>query len=134
MSSFYVISDDTTDRNVALIALGGDIDFAASPALRDRISAHLKAGRRRVIVDLSDVTFIDSSAIGVLLGTVSRLRESGGGSVAVVCPERRRSMSVVVPQDGAGTVRQIFEVTGMDAGVALCSTREEALAEILATA
>jgi anti-sigma B factor antagonist len=130
MSSFYVISDDTTERNVAVITLQGDIDFAASPALKERIASHLKAGRRRIAIDLTDVSFIDSTAIGVLLGTVARLRDSGGGSVAVVCPDRRHSLAVA-PQAGSGTVRQIFEVTGVDAGVAMCDSREEALAELV---
>lgn len=130
MGPFYVISDETTEANVAIISLGGEVDFAASPGLRERIFAHLQAGCRQLILDLTDVTFIDSTAIGVLVGTVTRLRASGGGSLAVICPERRDSLSVVVPGDGAGMVREIFEIAGIDAGVALCSSREQALSEL----
>ncbi|MGO9488327.1 MAG: STAS domain-containing protein [Solirubrobacteraceae bacterium] len=130
MSAFYVISDDWADTSVAIIALGGEVDLASSPDLRERIFAHINAGRRRLILDLTDVTFIDSTAIGVLVGAVTRLRASGGGSLAVVCPERRDSLSVVVPAEGEGMIRQIIEVTGLDAGVALCSSRDQALAEI----
>lgn len=130
MSSFYVISDDTMDGEVAVIALGGEVDLDASPGLRERIFSHINAGRRRLILDLTDVTFIDSTAVGVMVGAVTRLRESGGGSLAVVCPERRDSMSVVVPAGGPSIVRQVFEVTGLDAGVALCSSREQAMHEL----
>jgi anti-sigma B factor antagonist len=130
MSSFYVISDDTMDEDVAIIALAGEVDFDASPNLRERIFSHIKSGRRRLMLDLTDVTFIDSTAVGVLISAVTRLRESGGGSLAVVCPERQRSISVVVPGGGPNVVRQVFEVTGLDAGVAVCSTRDEALSEL----
>jgi anti-sigma B factor antagonist len=130
MSSFYVISDDTVEGDVAIIAMGGEVDLDASPALRERIFSHIKAGRRRIVLDLTDVTFIDSTAVGVLVGAVTRLRESGGGSVAVVCPEQREALSVVVPAGGANIVRQVFEVTGLDAGVALCGSREQALHEL----
>lgn len=130
MSSFYVISDDTTDDGVAVVALAGEVDFDASPDLRDRISAHIKAGRRRLMLDLTDVTFIDSTAVGVLIGAVTRLRESGDGSLAVVCPERRYSLSVAAPEGGPNVVRQVFEVTGLDAGVAVCDSRDEALSEL----
>jgi len=130
MSSFYVIGDETTDSDVAIISLGGEVDFAASPALRERIFAHLHAGCRQLIVDLTDVTFIDSTAIAVLIGMVARLRASGGGSVAVICPEHADTLSVVVPAGGTNIVREVFEVTGLDAGIALCSSREQAFAEL----
>jgi anti-sigma B factor antagonist len=129
MSSFYVISDNTTDEDVAILALGGEVDYSATPDLRERMFGRIKAGCRRLILDLTDVTFIDSTAVGAIVGAVTRMRESGGGSVAVVCPEHRDSLSVVVPA-GANFVRQIFEVTGLDAGVALCNSREQALAEM----
>ncbi len=130
MSSFYVISDETTGSEVAIIALGGEVDFSAAPGLRERIFAHLHAGCRQLIIDLTDVTFIDSTAIAVLVGTVARLRSSGGGSVAVICPEHADSLSVSVPGAGTNIVREVFEVTGLDAGIALCGSREEAFAEL----
>lgn len=130
MSSFYVISDDTVDGEVVIIAMGGEVDLDASPSLRERLFSHIAAGRRRIVLDLTDVTFVDSTAVGVLVGAVTRMRESGGGSLAVVCPDCRDSLSVVVPGGGPSIVRQVFEVTGLDAGVALCNSREQALHEL----
>jgi anti-sigma B factor antagonist len=130
MSSFYAISDDTQAEDLAIIAAAGELDFAASPALRERIFSHLDAGCERLVLDLTDVSFIDSTAIGVLIGAVTRLREAGAGTIAVVCPERRESLSGVVPAGGANMVRQVFEVTGLDAGIALCESRQEAVAEL----
>jgi len=129
MSSFYVISEDTVVDDVAVIAMGGELDYGASPQLREHIFGQIKAGRRRLVLDLSDVTFIDSTAIGVIVGAVTRLRSSGGGSLAVVCPDGDDTLSVTCP-DARSNVRQIFHITGVDAGVALCRSREEALSEL----
>ncbi len=65
------------------------------------------------MLDLSDVTFIDSTAIGVLAGTVARLDEAGGGSLAVVSTHEK--------------VLQIFEITGLDSVITVYGSREEAL-------
>jgi anti-sigma B factor antagonist len=129
MSTFYVVADDEVVDQVAVITMGGELDYAVSPQLRERMLAQIASGRRRLLLDLSTATFIDSTAIGVIVGAVSRLRASGGGAVAVVCGEHP-------PADTAagelGTVRRIFEIAGVDAGVALCSTREEALSHLSA--
>jgi anti-sigma B factor antagonist len=123
MSSFYVISDETTVddmgcEGVAVLAMGGEIDYAASPQLRERIAAHIKAGRRRLVIDLSAATFIDSTTIGVLLGAVTKLRDAGGGSLQIVCADENAK------------VLRIFEITGVDSMIELYSSREEALSAL----
>jgi anti-sigma B factor antagonist len=127
MSSFYFISDETTPEDVGIIAMGGEIDYAASPELRERVFDHIKAGRRGLVIDLTDATFIDSTAIGVLVGAVARLREHDG-TLAIVCPDARPSQGVVWPRD-TNRIRQIIRITGLDAGVRLCDSRDEALFE-----
>ncbi len=128
MSSFFAISEDVTAGEVALIAMTGEIDYSVSPQLRERIFDHIDAGRRRVVLDLSDATFIDSTAIGVLVGASARLRglgdadplafagHRGAGSLAIVCPEDNEH------------VEQILRITGVDAAVALYRDRDAALA------
>src|SRR5580693_7421626 len=93
---FFYISDELAlgggedGGEVAVVVAGGEIDYAASPQLKARIAGHVEAGRTRLVLDLSTVTFIDSTAIGVLMGAVMRLHEAGGGSLAVVCAEENR--------------------------------------------
>jgi anti-sigma B factor antagonist len=123
MSSFYIISDETTVDDVgcdgvAVLAMGGEIDYAASPQLREHIAAHIKAGRRHLVIDLSAATFIDSTTIGVLMGAVTKLREAGGGSLQIVCADENAK------------VLRIFEITGVDSMIELYSSREEALSAL----
>ena len=120
MSSFY-ISDETTLDDAALggvgvFVAGGEIDYAASPQLKEHIAGHIRAGRRHLVVDLSPATFIDSTAIGVLMGAVGSLRDACGGSVTVVCTHEN--------------VIKIFEIAGLQQAIALYSSREEALSAL----
>jgi anti-sigma B factor antagonist len=122
MSFFYIISndamvDDVGRSDVALLAMGGEIDYDASPRLKKSIADHIKAGRRRLVLDISAATFIDSTAIGVLVGAVARLREAGG-SLAVVCADENES------------VLRIFQITGVESMIELYRTREEALSAL----
>ncbi len=123
MSFFYIMDDlamvepECAD-DVAVLVAGGDIDYNATPQLRERIAEHVDAGKRHLVLDLSKVTFIDSTAIGALIGALMRLQEAGGGSVVVVCSEDNDK------------VLRIFEIAGVDSLIARHGTREEALSAL----
>lgn len=81
-----------------VVELGGEIDLHSAPQLR---AALLKLGEEaapRVVVDLGEVTFIDSTGIGVLVGALKRARETGGD--LHFCGIQSR-------------VRRVFEITGL---------------------
>jgi anti-sigma B factor antagonist len=123
MGFFYITDDVSIDgwersEDIAMLEAGGDIDYDASPQLRECLADQIHAGARRLVLDLSKVTFIDSTAIGVLVGAVMRLHEEGGGSLAVVCAEENRR------------VLRIFEIAGVDSLIVLHRSREEALLEL----
>jgi anti-sigma B factor antagonist len=123
MSRFHMDDDltiDDADGGDGLIVLvaGGELDFAASPQLRERLAGHVDAGRKHLVLDLSTATFIDSTAIGVLVGALTRVQEGGGGSLAIVCPEENER------------VLRIFRIAGVDSLFVLYRSREEALAEL----
>jgi anti-sigma B factor antagonist len=121
MRTFYISDDahvEDASPDVAVVVIGGEVDFEVSPQLRAHIMRAIKSGKRRLILDLSDVTFIDSTAIGVLAGAVERLDESGGGSLSVVSSHEK--------------VIQIFEITGLESVISVHSSREDALAAVAA--
>lgn len=120
MRSFYIGDnfevDDSSDGDSAILVMGGELDYEVSPQIRARLVGAIKEGRRRLVLDLSGVTFIDSTAIGVLAGTVVKLDEAGGGSLAVVCSHEK--------------VVQIFEITGLDSVITVYESRDEALSAL----
>jgi anti-sigma B factor antagonist len=121
MSSFYITEDVQSDGLVVL-AVSGEIDFDVSPRLKECIDRHVKAGNGHLILDLSEASFIDSTAIGVIAGCATRLRRSGEGLLVLVCPLENRK------------IMRIFEIAGLERAVDLHHSREEALADLAAAA
>jgi anti-sigma B factor antagonist len=82
----YILGERAGTAGTHVIAVDGELDLSAAPELRDAIGAAIGRGATTVVVDLNEVTFIDSTAIGVLLAARQRLLRSGG-SLEVVCTE-----------------------------------------------
>jgi len=111
----FHIEEEHSGTGTVVLAIYGDTDLYVASALRDRLTGVIEEGASSLVVDLSGVTFLDSMAIGVLLGGLKRLRTRGG------------QLRLVVP----GThVRRIFEMTLLDKVFALDSAREDALAAL----
>jgi anti-sigma B factor antagonist len=121
---FFYIGDEAPaevahhDDDVVVLVAGGELDYAASPQIKEHLSSRINVGMRRLILDLSGTTFIDSTAIGVLAAAAMQLHGLGSGSLAVVCAEENRR------------VLRIFEIAGIDSLITVHRTREEALAEL----
>jgi anti-sigma B factor antagonist len=96
-----------------VLVLEGDADLHGAPDLRDRLAEEISNGAERIVVDLSGVSFIDSMALGVLLGARHRLRVLNGDLRLVV---------------GSPDLRRIFELSLLDRVFAVDRTRGEALA------
>jgi anti-anti-sigma factor len=102
----------TDARGAEVWAVEGEIDIAT----KSRLQAVLDAVPRSdapLVLDLSDVVFMDSTGISSLLAIDRAARESGR-RLAIVCPE--------------GPVRLILAVTGVEEDLPLYLTRAEALA------
>ena len=101
---------------VALVSVGGELDYGATPQLRRRLFASIDRGGRHLVLDLSNVTFIDSLAIGTLIAARARLREVGGGSLRVVCAGHNEQ------------VLRMFDIVSVAELIELHPSRTEALA------
>ena len=69
------------------IVLGGELDMCAAPALRDALRRATDTRAAKVVVDLTDATFVDSTGIGALLEASARLRETRG-RLRLICTNR----------------------------------------------
>ena len=96
--------------SILVAVLHGRIDHEATPRLRDAVAAGLDAGAATLVFDLSEASFIDATALGVIVSAARRL-----GPDAVV---------LVVPYRG---LRRAFRACGLDRALRICETRDEAL-------
>jgi anti-sigma B factor antagonist len=71
------VSTRTTD-GCTVVAVSGDVDISTSPVLRSALAAVTGNGARAIVVDLTGVPFLDSTALGVLVGAYTTVRNEGG--------------------------------------------------------
>lgn len=101
------------EGDVAVVAATGEVDVFTAPGLDSEITALLEQGTSRLVVDLTGVSFLDSTGLGVLVKGLKTARDAGG------------SMQLVVTSD---RIRKIFDITGLDASLPLFDTVDDALA------
>jgi anti-sigma B factor antagonist len=114
----FGLADEEVDERTHVVAPAGEIDALTAPQLGRRLLGLVDDGKTHVVVDLSSVTFLDSTGIGVLLNAL-RFLGRRRGRLAVVCPTKR--------------VLRPFEVTGLVDHLAISSSREEALGRLAAS-
>ena len=88
---------DHGDQTV--VHLGGEIDVYTAPLVREKLDEQIQGGRTRLVVDLTDVTFLDSTGLGVLVGRL-KLARTRGGSMRLVGKDDR--------------VLKVFSITCLD--------------------
>ncbi len=70
-----------------VVEVAGELDMNAVPLLRAELDGVMRATRRPCLVlDLTKTTFCDSAGLGLLVGTYTRVRETGGRVVFAVVP------------------------------------------------
>lgn len=96
-----------------VIEVGGEVDVYTAPKLRESIVSAVDEGHNRLVVDVEKVDFLDSTGLGVLVGSLKRAR-SEGGSLDIVCTQER--------------ILKIFDITGLDKVFGLHSSVDDAIA------
>jgi anti-sigma B factor antagonist len=94
------LSVSTSDHGaLTIVHVGGEIDVYTAPLLREALDKQVAAGRTDLVVDLEDVTFMDSTGLGVLVGRLKLVRGQNG------------SLRIVSSQD---RILKVFKITGLD--------------------
>jgi anti-sigma B factor antagonist len=73
-----LVLGSTTQGSWTIIQVAGELDLYTSPTLRDDVLSRIEAGQHHLAIDLQQVTFMDSSTLGVLVACLKRMRERGG--------------------------------------------------------
>ena len=115
MAPEFGLSEETLDGDRHVVAVRGEIDLFTAPDVKSALTAAIDAGHTRLVVDLGETTFLDSTALGVLIGALKRVR-SRDGALALVNTDPN--------------IAKTFEITGLDQIFTILETREEALASL----
>jgi len=107
----FRVETDHPGRGQVVVAVSGEIDLYTSTRLRDTLDEIDIASVRRLVIDLSDVDFIDSTGLGLLVATARRLPI--GSPFVVVCRTEK--------------VREVLLMTGLDRIFTIYATRDEAV-------
>lgn len=95
-----------------VVAVGGEIDVYTAPRLRDKITELVNAGHLRLVIDMDQVDFLDSTGLGVLVGGLKKVRAQDG-SMSLVCNSDR--------------LLKIFTITGLAKVFTIHPSQAEAL-------
>jgi anti-sigma B factor antagonist len=109
-----VLAVRRTESGHAVLEVAGEIDMVTAPQLANALAELLDQDERVVVVDLSEVRFLGSSGLAVLVNCYVALEP---GTALLIVASRRE-------------VRRAFAVTGLDGRLPLYPTREAAFASL----
>ena len=97
---------------VTILELSGEIDINTSPEVRKAFEQLIKEQRKKVLLNFTEVTYIDSSGLATLVEMLQRLKRFGGTLRLCGLSEK---------------VRGLFEITKLDRLFSIFSSEEESL-------
>jgi len=101
-----------TVDGVVILDIDGEIDLYNAPEIKDTIKAQMDGGHKKIIINLENVSYIDSSGIGALISSLSNLKKIGGG------------LKIINVYD---SVRKVFELTKLTSFFEIYDSEEEAV-------
>ncbi len=111
----FELSDESLDDTTHLIAVRGEVHVSTAPEFSERLNEAIATGKTGVVIDMSDVEFIDSTGLSVLLNALRRVtRQQGSLTLAVSNP----------------TVLRLFEITRLDSTFDIAPDRDAAVAKV----
>jgi anti-sigma B factor antagonist len=111
----FALTEDSIDSERHVVAVRGEIDLFTAPELKQKLTDAIEGGKTRIVVDLTQTTFLDSTALGVLIGAVKRLRTRDGALVIVNVDQN---------------IAKTFEITGLDQIFTIVGERDAAIAAL----
>lgn len=110
---FSVVNKETKlagGQRAVVVQVVGEVDVYTAPRLKDKLLQVERDDVHQVVVDLSQVGFIDSVGLGVLIGALRRAR-AGGGTLVLAAPNTR--------------IRRILDITGLSSAFTVVQSVQE---------
>jgi anti-sigma B factor antagonist len=111
----FALTEDSIDAERHVVAVRGEIDLFTAPELKQKLTDAIEGGKTRIVVDLTQTTFLDSTALGVLIGAVKRLRTRDGALVIINVDQN---------------IAKTFEITGTAQICTIVGERDAAIAAL----
>lgn len=108
------------EDGISVVAVRGELDLSTAPDLEGPLNDAIASGDARIVVDLSECEFIDSTGIALIVRAWQQLdrgAEGDGTGRVVICSYNAQ-------------VRRVLEITGLELSIPLHSTRDEAVAAL----
>lgn len=99
-------------KGAEIITVFGKIDAYQSIKLKDALNEIIDKGSKKIIVNLHDVSFLDSTALGTLISALKKIKNKGGE----ICITRLQP-----------NVEEIFELTHLNKIFKIFPSNEEAI-------
>lgn len=110
-----VLINSTTAQDTFIIHVDGELDVYTAPRLKEALAEGVSRGHKVIVVDLTRVGFLDSTALGVLVGGRRNAHDNGGDVLLVVDTPHLAKM---------------FRITGFETMFGIHRTVDEALAAV----
>ncbi len=105
---------EETENGIFILTIDGELDLSSAPAVRDPLERAIAGGTSRVLIDMLECTFVDSTGLGVLLHAAKRL--GGEGGMAIVCTDEQ--------------IRRLLGLTMIDRTIPVFAAREDGVAHL----
>ena len=115
MVPHFELDEEDPDERTCIINVRGEIHVTTAPQFAQRLNDAISTGKTAIVLDLSQVEFIDSTGLSVLLNGLRRITR-GHGRLAIVCSNP--------------TVLRLFEITRLDSTFDIFGDRQTALAHV----
>ncbi len=103
------------EDDIVVLDVDGDIDLYSASDLRDSVFEQIDTGLTKVIINLENVTYIDSSGIGTLITSLSKIKKING------------KMCIINVYD---SVKKVFELTKLTTFFKIYTSENEAVAAL----
>ena len=91
----FEINTQITPDQIPIVALKGEIDLHTCSEMRETLRDLIEKGHHQIVINLAEVPYLDSAALGVMVDAVRRVREHEGGiSLVSTTPFVRRAFEI----------------------------------------